>query len=95
MQGEEREAAELFRQMLRQSVRAGLFEAMAEEVEALCGPRHHPPGDGVHHRAGSEKGPAYFDGGKEEIRRPRVRHETEGEVRLATCEAASSPMNLF
>jgi hypothetical protein len=31
MQGEEREAAELFREMLRQSVRAGLFEAMAEE----------------------------------------------------------------
>lgn len=95
LQGEEREAAELFRQMLRQSVRAGLFEAMAEEVEALCGPRYHPPGESVHHRAGSEKGVAYFDGGKEEIRRPRVRHETEGEVRLATYQAASSPMNLF
>ena len=42
-----------------------------------------------------ETGVAYLDGGKEEIRRPRVRHETDGEVRLATYEAASSPMGLF
>jgi len=40
MQGVEREAANLFRQVLRQAVRAGLYEAMAEEVEALCGPRY-------------------------------------------------------
>jgi len=38
MQGEEREAAKLFQELLRQSVRTGLFGAMAEEVEALCGP---------------------------------------------------------
>jgi len=95
LQGEEREAAELFRQLLRQSVRAGLFEAMAEEVEALCGPRYHPDHQSPCHRAGSETGVAYLDGGKEEIRRPRVRHETDGEVRLATYEAASSPMGLF
>lgn len=95
MQGEEIEAANLFRQLLRQSVRAGLFEAMAEEVEALCGPRYHPDGRSLCHRAGSEVGVAYLDGGKEPIRRPRVRHETEGEVRLATYEAASSPLNLF
>ncbi|MBJ7327508.1 MAG: hypothetical protein JHC52_09205 [Chthoniobacterales bacterium] len=42
MQGEEREAAKLFQELLRQSVRAGLFGAMAEEVEALCGPRYRP-----------------------------------------------------
>jgi len=95
MQGEEREAAKLFHQMLRQSVRAGLFAAMAEEVEALCGPRYRPDHQSPCHRAGSETGVAYLDGGKEAIRRPRVRHKTEGEVRLATYEPASSPLGLF
>ena len=95
MQGEEREAAKLFQELLRQSVRAGLFAAMAEEVEALCGPRYRPDSQSVYHRAGSETGVAYLDGGKESIRRPRVRHETSGEVRLASYEAASSPMGLF
>ena len=95
MQGEEREPAKLFQELLRQRVRAGLFAAMAEEVEALCGPRYRPDSQSVYHRAGSETGIAYLDGGKESIRRPRVRHETSGEVRLASYEAASSPMGLF
>jgi putative transposase len=95
LQGEEREAANLFRQLMRQAVRVGLYEAMAEEVEALCGPRYRPDSQSCFHRAGSERGVAYLDGGKEEIRRPRVRHESEGEVRLATYEAASSPQGLF
>ena len=42
MHGEEREAAKLFQELLRQSVRAGLFEVMAEKVEALCGLRYRP-----------------------------------------------------
>jgi putative transposase len=95
LQGEEKEAANFFRQLLRQSVRAGLLEAMAEEVEALCGPRYRPDPQSPYHRAGSETGVAYLDGGREEILRPRVRHETDGEVRLATYEAASSSRNLF
>ena len=37
MQGEEREAAKLFKEVLRQSVRAGLFAVMAEKVEAEAG----------------------------------------------------------
>ena len=82
MQGEEREAAKLFQELLRQSVRAGLFAVMAEEVDALCGPRYRPDSQSVYQRAGSEIGVAYLDGGKESIRRPRVRHETGGEVRL-------------
>jgi hypothetical protein len=40
MQGEERKAATLFQELLRQSVRSGLFAAMAEELEALCWPRY-------------------------------------------------------
>jgi hypothetical protein len=95
MQGEEREAAKLFKEVLRQSVRAGLFAVMAEKVEALCGPRYRPDSQSVYHRAGSETGVAYLDGGKESIHRPRVRHETGGEVRLASYEAESSPMGLF
>jgi putative transposase len=95
LQGEEREAALLFREMLHRSVRLGLYEAMAEEVERLCGPRYKPDPESRFQRAGSEKGVAYLDGGKDEIRRPRVRHETEGEVRLATYAAASSPQGLF
>lgn len=95
LQGEEREAALLFREMLHRSVRLGLYEAMAEEVERLCGPRYKPDPDSPYQRAGSERGVAYVDGGKDEIRRPRVRHETEGEVQLATYAAASSPQGLF
>ncbi|MBU6171268.1 MAG: hypothetical protein KGQ87_07235 [Verrucomicrobia bacterium] len=37
MQGEEREAAKLFQEVRRQSGHAGLFAAMAEEVEAQRG----------------------------------------------------------
>lgn len=95
LQGEEREAAQLFREMLHRSVRLGLYEAMAEEVERLCGPRYKPDPESPCQRAGSEKGVAYLDGGKDEIRRPRVRHETQGEVKLATYAAASSPQGLF
>jgi hypothetical protein len=47
------------------------------------------------HHAGSETGVVYMDGGREKIQRPRVRHETDGEVRLGTYEAASSSRNLF
>jgi putative transposase len=79
LQGEEREAALLFREMLHRSVRLGLYEAMAEEVERLCGPRYKPDPESRFQRAGSEKGVAYLDGGKDEIRRPRVRHATEDE----------------
>lgn len=95
MQGEAKEAAGLFNEMMRQAVRAGLYEMMAEEVESLCGARYRPDPDSAYHRAGSETGIAYLDGGKEEIRRPRVRHQTEGEVTLESYRAASSQRNLF
>jgi len=91
LQGEEREAARMFREMMRGAVRTGLLEAMKEEVDAICGPRYRPDPQSSLRRAGSEKGVAYVDGGKEEIRRPRVREKDGREVRLATYEAASSP----
>ena len=95
LQGEEKEAANLFRQLLRQSIRMGLLEAMQEEVEALCGPRYRPDPQSPCHRAGSESGVVCMDGGREQIQRPRVRHESDGEVRLGTYEAASSSRTLF
>jgi putative transposase len=62
LQGEEKDAANLFRHLLRQSIRIGLLEAMKEEVEALSGPRYHP--QSPCHRAGSESGIVYMDGGR-------------------------------
>jgi hypothetical protein len=60
LQGEEQEVANVFREMMRGAVRAGIFEAMATEVEALCGPRYRPDSGSHYQRAGSEKGVAYL-----------------------------------
>ena len=95
LQGEEKEAANLFRQFLRQSIGIGLMAAVQEEVEVLCGPRYKPDLQRTCHRAGSDSGVACMDGGREQIPRPQVRHETDGEVRLGIYKAASSLGNLF
>ena len=95
LQGREREAAELFRQMMKGVVRLGLFEAMKEEVDSLCGRRYQPDPHSDYQRAGSERGIAYLDGEKESVIRPRVRSKEGSELRLATYEAASSPKGMF
>jgi putative transposase len=95
MQGGEREASELFNELIRGSVREAFWQMMAEEVETLCGPRYFPESGSEYRRAGSEKGSVYLEGGKEEIRRPRVRHESEGEATLDSYRAASSQRGLF
>jgi len=95
LQGDESEAAEIFTEMMRKSVRLGLLSALEEEVTSLCGPRYRPDPESPCHRAGSEKGSAYINGAKEEVIRPRVRHEEEGEVELALYKAARSQRNLF
>ncbi len=95
LQGGEKEASALFNELLRVTVRKGLLGAMQQEVESLCGPRHHPDSESSCHRAGSEKGTAYLNGEKEAIIRPRVRHEDEGEVNLVTYQAASNQRNVF
>jgi hypothetical protein len=69
LQGEEREASNL----LRQSIRIGLLEAVKEEVEALCGPRYRPAPTGPCYRAGSESGVGCMDGVSEPIERPRLK----------------------
>ena len=65
LQGEEKEAANLFGQLLRQSIRIGLLDAMQEEVEALCGPRYRPDPRSSCRRAGSESGVVYMNGVRE------------------------------
>jgi putative transposase len=95
LQGGERESTELFNELIRGSVREAFWQMMAEEVEALCGPRYRPEKTSEYRRAGSECGKVYSGGDKEEIRRPRVRHQDDGEVPLETYRAASSQTGLF
>lgn len=95
LQGEEHEAANLFRDMMKGAVRMGLLEAMREEVDALCGPRYRPDAECSCRRAGSERGSAFIAGEREPVTRPRVREKDGDEVRLATYEAASSSKNVY
>jgi putative transposase len=95
LQGGEDQARQLLEDVLRGCVRAGLWEAMQAEVAALCGPRYQPAEDSPYHRAGSGPGVFYGPEGKEAIRRPRVRHEEEGEVKLPVYETASSQRGMF
>jgi transposase-like protein len=94
-QADEGEARELFSKMMRSCVRAGLLEAMAHEVDLLCGPKYHPDAESEFKRAGSERGHYYSDAGKEEIRRPRVRTKDGEEVTLESYRQASDQGNLF
>jgi putative transposase len=95
LQGGEREATNLFNKLIRGSVRQAFWQMMSDEVEALCGPRYQPDSDSDYRRAGSERGRVYLDGEKEDIVRPRVRHEENGEVTLESYKAASSQRTLF
>jgi len=76
---------------MRDLVRVGLLKTMAAEVEMLCGPKDRPHEDGEFRRAGSESGHAFVNGGKESIRRPRVRSVDGAEMALETYRQASKP----
>ena len=60
LQGDESQASELFNEMLRTSVRLGLFAAMEEEINSLCGAKYAPDPESDYQRAGSEIGSAYI-----------------------------------
>ena len=92
-QASEGEAVELLQQVLRQSARMALFDAMELEVNSLCGSKH-KPSESEYRRSGSELGSVYLEGDKEAIRRPRVR-DADGEVKLEVYQAASTQRNLF
>ena len=91
-------AEKVFRGYLRSAVRATLWELMQEEVGMLCGASHRPELDAIYRRAGSDDGVMYFNGGKEAIKRPRVRARdvvgVEREVRLKTYEQARQQKNI-
>jgi transposase-like protein len=95
LQAEPNDAQNLLREVLRGCVRDAFWKMMQEEVDSLCGPRYRPDKSTPYHRAGSESGVFYGPEGKESIRRPRVRHETEGEVELATYEAGCDQSCMF
>lgn len=92
-----REAASVFRDFLRGSVRQMICEVMASEVTELCGPKHRP-NDSGYVRAGSSPGRVLVDGQREEVVRPRIRQEdangVQQEVNLGTCQAAGDPEQL-
>lgn len=81
------EAANLLQETLRGCVRAAFYDAMSEEVDALCGPKY-KPSESECRRAGSEIGSAYLGGEREALTRPRVRHAVDGEVNLEVYKAA-------
>ncbi len=95
LQGGDRESREVFNALMRSSVRAALWEMMSSEVESLCGKRYHPKAEGEYRRGGSEHVSVYLDGGKESVKRPRVRRVDDGEVELESFRAASSQAGLF
>lgn len=96
-QADDQQARELFQDMLRKSARLALFDLMAQEVEALCGPKYaRQSGEEAFEcrRAGSESGHAFINGTKEDIKRPRVRN-AEGEVPLHSYQTAKDRNLLF
>ena len=81
----------VFEDFMRGAARYAFLEAMCEEVEMLCGPRHDRDSGRDCYRAGSAPGVAFFGADSQTVRRPRVRRRTAtGESReegLETYEA--------
>lgn len=98
MQADNDQAQKVIDDFLRGAVRYSFLEAMFEEVEWLCGPRHSRGEKGDCARAGTAPGTLFFETHSEDIVRPRVRHRnddgTTEEVRLATYEAGRTGNSL-
>lgn len=71
------ETADEFRAFIRSQTREALLRIVKEELEELCGPRHHPPVDAEYFRSGGVDSPVYVDGRRENLRRPRVRQRLD------------------
>lgn len=91
------DAANVFRDHLRGAVRQMITDVMAQEVNELCGAKHHPT-DGDTFRNGSTPGRVIYEGQREEVVRPRVRQRQANgstrEIQLASYQAASCPEQL-
>jgi hypothetical protein len=66
LQGDESQASELFNERLRIAVRLGLFSAMEEDINILCGAKQFPDPESDYQRARSEIGSA--------LKRPPLTH---------------------
>jgi putative transposase len=85
-------AGEIFRDYIRTTARGMILDVMGEELERLCGPRYRPDSDSEFIRSGTAEGYVYIEADREQITRPRVRHEnpdgTTSEVQLKSYAAA-------
>ncbi len=68
-----------------------LGEMLAEDAQALCGPRHARSDQRCGHRWGTASSELAFQGGKVKVARPRVRDLAGKEVSLPSWEALSDP----
>ncbi len=68
-----------------------LNEMLAEDAEALCGPRHVRSPARRGYRWGTTRSELAYHGGKVKVARPRVRDLAGGELRLASWAALSEP----
>ncbi len=68
-----------------------LGEMLAEDAEALCGPRHARTAGRQGHRWGTTRSEIAYHGGKVKVVRPRVRGLADKEMRLPSWELLSDP----
>lgn len=88
------ETAQEFRGMLREMTRRAVLSLFEQEVTELCGPSHGRGTDRETYRAGGVESTVHVEGGKERLRRPRVRRETatgSEEVTLKSWALAKDP----
>ena len=64
---------------------------LAEDAEALCGPRHARSAERRAHRWGAANSELAWQGGKIKVARPRVRDLSGKEMKLASWQALSDP----
>ena len=70
-----------FEAWAREAVRDAFLDLAADEVEQLCGKRHHPDRESLFERAGSAPGRILFGTEAMPIARPRVRRRERGAER--------------
>ncbi len=69
--------AEVFREEIKELAREALKAMMGEEVEMLCGKAYgRGRGERSCYRAGSAPSSVFLNGGREELRRSRVRRKS-------------------
>jgi transposase-like protein len=93
-QADSKKAGALLREALQTKVREAIVDIMAEEVDALCGPKHAPKTGTPYVRGGTSPATVRVGGKQMEVRRPRVRKslgDSSAEAHLASWKAAKDP----